>query len=162
MTEAVIEGYAAAASPALIERFEAIPVEAVLAPVADLLPATPARISDIGAGTGRDAAWIARHGHDVVAVEPAVPLREAGMARHAALPLRWLDDRLPDLAVLRGEEGGFDLLLLVAVWQHLDEAQRCRAIARLAELAAPGGMVILSFRHGPGGAGRPVHPGDRM
>ena len=156
----VIRGYASAASPELIGRYEAIAAEEVLAPVIDLLPTEPACIADIGAGTGRDAAWLARRGHRLVAIEPAGPLREAGRAMHAALPIRWVDDRLPHLAQLASEESAFDLILLVGVWQHLDEMERRRAVRRLAGLAAPGGRLILSFRHGPGGEGRPVHPGD--
>ena len=38
----------------------------------DQLPNSPAVILDAGAGTGRDAAWLAAKKHDVIAVEPGV------------------------------------------------------------------------------------------
>lgn len=158
MIEEVIAGYAAAA-PGLIARYDALPVEAIFAPVADLLPAAPCRIADIGAGTGRDAAWLAGLGHRVTAVEPVAALREAGMALHPDPAIGWREDRLPDLAALAGEEGGFDLILLIAVWQHLDDAQRQIAMRRLAALMAPGAGLILYYRHGPASPGRPVHAG---
>ena len=73
----VIQGYAAA-SVEMIPRFEAISSAQLYMPVADLLPASPSRIVDIGAGTGRDAAWLAGMGHDVTAVEPVDALRRGG------------------------------------------------------------------------------------
>jgi protein-L-isoaspartate O-methyltransferase len=39
------------------------------------LPAPPARVLDVGAGSGRDAAWLTSLGLEVVAVEPSVALR---------------------------------------------------------------------------------------
>ncbi|CAH2602544.1 Class I SAM-dependent methyltransferase [Rhodovastum atsumiense] len=153
----IIDGYAAAATPGLIARFDGLVPEQVYAPVLDLLPLAPARIADIGAGTGRDAAWFAGQGHRVLAVEPVRELREAGLARHGAAGIEWLDDRLPLLAKAR-EHGPFDLVVLCGVWQHLDDAARALAMDSLARLAAAGGRVILSLRHGPGSAGRRVFP----
>ena len=43
-----------------------------------LIPATPSRVLDVGAGTGRDAAALAALGHSVVAVEPTPELRAHG------------------------------------------------------------------------------------
>ena len=55
---------------ALAERYESISFADVHAEVAHLIPPAPARIADIGAGSGRDAAALARMGHQVIAVEP--------------------------------------------------------------------------------------------
>lgn len=90
-----------------------------------------------------------------MAVEPVAALRCAGMALHASAGIVWRDDRPPDLATLTGR---FDWLLLSGVWQHLDDRRRAIAMGRLAELIAPGGIMILSLRHGPGAPQRPVHP----
>lgn len=150
----VLDGYAAAAK-GLIARFEALAPGAAFAPVLDLLPVPPVRVADLGAGTGRDAAWFARQGNRVLAVEPVRALREAGEALHRGSGLAWLDDRLPGLAETR-KRGPFDLVTLCAVWQHLNEGTREAALASLAAVTAPGGMVVMSLRHGPGAAGRPV------
>lgn len=154
MTDAVLAGYEADGAD-LAARFETIDPAGLYAPVAGFIPTTPARIADIGAGTGRDAAWLAAMGHAVVAVEPAAALREAGRALRP--DLAWIDDRLPALARLSGT---FDRLLLSGVWQHLDEAARTIAMPRLAALLAPLGMLIMSLRHGPGAPSRPVWPID--
>lgn len=152
----VLYGYAAA-SAELVTRFEAISSADLFAPVFDLLPISPARIADIGAGTGRDAAWFATQGHRVLAVEPVAELRTAGEALHIDQRIAWLDDRLPDLAAAR-EEPPFDVVTLCAVWQHLNDDDRAVAIRHLARITANGGLVILSLRHGLGAPDRRVFP----
>ena len=142
------EGYADEAE-ALIRQYESIRFEDVHRRVLYLFPAPPARVLDIGAGTGRDAAGFATLGHRVVAVEPTAALRTAAMALHASPNIEWLDDSLPDLAsvMCRGEL--FDLVTLRAVWMHLDELQRRRAMPHVAGLVSDRGVMTLSLRHGP-------------
>ncbi|MBV9829750.1 MAG: class I SAM-dependent methyltransferase [Alphaproteobacteria bacterium] len=153
MIDDVLLGYAASAAE-LIARYESISAEQLYAPVADLLPQPPSRIADIGAGTGRDAAWLADKGHHVVAIEPVAEFRRAGMLLHASPSLEWLDDRLPELRGLRALKTGIDCMLLSAVWQHLDDQQRRAALHTIAILTAPGARVIMSLRHGAGAPGR--------
>ena len=155
---AVLEGYQAAATAERIASWEAIDDEALLRPVACFLPPPPARLAEVGAGTGRTAAWLAAKGHEVTAIEPVAALREAGMALHAACRIGWVDDRLPDLTSL--QDRTFNGVLLIAVWQHLPFASREVAMARLAAMIAPGGVLLMSLRHGPGAPGRPVYPCD--
>jgi hypothetical protein len=70
--------------------------------------------------------------------------------------IEWLDDSLPDLVAVRARKEGFDLVMLTAVWMHLDEAQRQRAMPNVSALVRNGGIVIMSLRHGP------IPPGRRM
>jgi SAM-dependent methyltransferase len=109
---------------------------------------------DVGAGTGRDAAWLARRGFDVLAVEPVDGLRRAGQDLHRGNNIEWLDDSLPLLRRTRARGETFDLILSIAVWQHLPSDQHDLALASLSSLAAPGGRIILSVRHGPGAPNR--------
>lgn len=151
----ILEGYAAAATHSLISRFEAIDPNELYTPVLDLLPGTPVRVADIGAGTGRDAAWLAQQGHDVLAVEPVKELREAGMTLHQAEKIKWLDDMLPDLVKVQ-MNGTFELVMLCGVWQHIDDAARQIAMVCLGRIVSAGGLLIMSLRHGPGAPGRRV------
>ncbi|AUH62880.1 class I SAM-dependent methyltransferase [Paracoccus zhejiangensis] len=137
----------AAHGAALAARYETVAPAQLFAPVADLLPPAPARVADLGAGSGRDAAWFAGQGHQVTAVEPVAELREAARHRHAGAGIDWVADQLPGLAGLDGRS--FDLLLLIAVWHHLDTAQRAEAMVRLHDLSAESARVVLSLRHGP-------------
>lgn len=148
-------GYSAEAA-VLSTRYESITFEDVHRETLALIPPAPCRVLDIGAGTGRDAAALARRGHRVTAVEPTAGLREFGMRHHAGLPIEWIDDGLPDLTRLAERNGAYDLIYLTAVWMHLDAPERAAAMARIAALLAPNGLVILSLRHGP------VPPGRRM
>ena len=157
MTSATaIAGYTTHAAQ-LVARYDAIPNELWYAPVRHLLPATPARIIDIGAGTGRDARWLATMGHDVTAVEPVPAFAAAGQAQGSA---RWITDALPDLPHTLALNEKFDLILLSAVWQHLDAGERQAAAPVLRCLAATGAALLMALRHGPASTDRPVWPID--
>ena len=141
---------------AFFERADAVPLAEKYEAVLHLLPAASSRILDIGAGSGKDAFDLAVLGHRVLAVEPTPVLLAGAMARHGHPAIAWLDDGLPDLAATRARGETFDLILLSAVWMHLDADQRRRAMPNVAALLADGGTLILSLRHGP------VPPGRRM
>lgn len=147
------QGYAEEA-PALIARYEALPFDAVYGPLTRFFPASPSSVLDIGAGTGRDAAAFAAMGHEVAAAEPTAPLREAGMALHADAGVRWFDDALPELRIIRRLGECFDLVLMTAVFMHLDADERRQAMPGLAALLAPAGRLLVALRHGPVPEGR--------
>ncbi|MEL6280765.1 MAG: class I SAM-dependent methyltransferase [Pseudomonadota bacterium] len=153
----VLRGYADAAVD-LIEAYEAVSSAELFAPVREHLPSRPVQVLDIGAGTGRDAAWFAAQSHDVVAVEPVDALRNAGMARHRCSGLSWIKDTLPELSQTLALGAKFDLIVLSAVWHHLDRDEREAAFPVLRLLASDGGKVVMSLRHGPGAQSRPVYP----
>jgi SAM-dependent methyltransferase len=152
------EGYAQEAE-ALTERYERMTLEQVHGDALSLFPKPPASVLDIGAGTGRDAAALAARGHKVVvAVEPTKELREHGQKVHAAHKIKWLDDGLPELDKVLDLDRRYDLVLLTAVWMHLDKDQRAAAMPSVASLTAPGGRIVLSLRHGPVPEGRRMFP----
>ena len=113
----------------------------------DHLPQDAGLACDIGAGTGRDARWLAELGWEVVAVEPSAALRGQG-ADSDAPGVTWLSDSLPELQRLRTIGHRFDFMLLSAVWQHIPEAQRRRAFRILADRLKPGGTLVITLRHG--------------
>ena len=147
------EGYAQEA-PELFKRYESIPAQEAHRAVVHLFPPVPANVLDIGAGTGRDAAWFADMGHRVVAVEPTEAMRSGAMRLHPSPRIQWLDDSLPDLSLLRARGERFDLVMLTAVWMHLDASERAQAMPNVATLVARPGRVIMTLRHGPVPAGR--------
>ena len=149
------ENYAEEA-PELLKRYESISFADMHRTVMHLIPKEPCRVLDIGAGTGRDAAGFAAMGHRVIAAEPTEEMRCGAMALHPSPLIEWLDDSLPDLASLRARGEQFDVVMLTAVWMHLDEQQRRRAIGNVAALVGGGGVMIMTLRHGP------VPPGRRM
>jgi SAM-dependent methyltransferase len=143
-------GYGVAAED-LAHQYESISFQEVHGELLPLFPSPPSRVADLGAGSGRDAAGLAGLGHHVVAVEPTPELREIGQRLHADAPLTWIDSALPGLPGVRGP---FDLVLIVAVWMHLEYADREPAMTRVRSLLSPKGRVLITLRHGPVPAGR--------
>ncbi|WP_455177314.1 class I SAM-dependent methyltransferase [Azospirillum melinis] len=147
------QGYGSNA-PALAKQYESITFDDVHHEVMHLFPSPPARILDVGAGSGRDAAALALLGHGVVAVEPTDALRQEGLRLHGEKPIEWIDDHLPDLRQLHRRKDRFDLILLTAVWMHLDIQERRTAMRSLAGLLNETGRISMSLRHGPVPQGR--------
>lgn len=142
----------------LADEYDRIDPSVLHAGFADLLSSGADRLAlDVGAGSGRDAAWLDRLGFDVVAVEPADAMRAEGRRRCASQDVRWLDDRLPSLDAVHALGLAFDLVLLSAVWQHVAPGDRRRAFRKLTALLRPGGLLVVTLRSGPAPRDRPMH-----
>ena len=133
----------------LINRYEKLAPQALHAAWKHLLPDSQSMILDVGAGSGRDAAWLAEIGHSVVAVEPADNLRKKAIGLHSCDAIHWVNDWLPDLKEIHRLEQVFDVILVSAVWMHLAESDRAQAFESLYKLLAPAGIMIISFRNSP-------------
>src|SRR5690554_5137245 len=114
-----------------------------LAMLSELSP--KASVVDIGAGSGRDARALQQLGFTVTAVEPADKLRKLGQ-QHAPEVI-WLDDSLPDLRRLKLNQR-FDLVLVSAVWMHLNQAQQKLALKNIKQLLTAKGITVITLRHG--------------
>ncbi len=147
------EGYAEI-SDILVAQWQKISFEEQHAALLYLIPIAPSCVLDIGSGIGQDAAVFAAIGHRVVAVEPVRELRLPGIALHDSPNITWLDDSLPNLTVLCARNETFDLIMLSAVWMHLDDAQRQCAMPRLVSLMSASATMAISLRHGHVPSGR--------
>ncbi|MDD3638217.1 MAG: class I SAM-dependent methyltransferase [Bacteroidales bacterium] len=97
-----------------------------------------------GEGEGRNAAWAACQGWDVVAVDYS----HAGKAKALKLAQKHqvkLDYRVQDLADLNFAENSFDAIALVFV--HLPAAVRKRVHQKLIRSLKPNGLFILEAFH---------------
>lgn len=145
------QGYSAEA-PALLVEYERRLFEESHADVLDLVSPAPLDVLDIGAGTGRDAAWFAARGDRVTAIEPTREMREGAMALHPEPNITWIDDGFPDLASVRGRT--FDLVWMSAVWMHFDAAERAAMFPTVVALIKPGGALMMTLRYGAVPEGR--------
>jgi SAM-dependent methyltransferase len=141
----------------LVEQYESLSFQDVHAGLIGMLPPAGATVLDVGAGSGRDAAWFAAHGYDVVAVEPSDAMLAHARKLHPSSRIHWLADSLPDLANVRRLGLNFDLILLSAVWMHIRPAERQRSLRKLATLLAPKGRIAISLRLGPPDAERAMY-----
>src|ERR1044071_3625843 len=144
-------------APDLVRRYEGINPAALHSWLRGLLPDVPGTILDIGAGSGRDAAWFSAQGYDVIALEPSSGMRSEGQRLHPEPRIRWIDDQLPDLSVLGPMAISFDLVMLSAVWQLVAPSQRDRAFRKIAALVRSGGLLAITLRHGPSPSGSEMH-----
>ena len=144
----------------LAERYEAVSSERMLAKVLPVIPdGRESKLAlDVGAGTGRDAAWLISLGYEVVAAEPAAGMRRIAAEKHRSHGVRWVSDALPSLDHVHALGLAYDFVLLSAVWQHVAPADRPRAFRKLATLMKPGGVLVMTLRHGPAPSGMQMHP----
>ncbi len=110
------------------------------------IPQEPASILDVGSGSGRDAAWLASKGHQVIAVEPSSDMRREAKRFHSGSPFTLIADRLPDIKKISRSGISFDLILLNAVWMFIPENDRERSFRKLIALLKPRGVIAISFR----------------
>jgi SAM-dependent methyltransferase len=141
----------------LVSQYESLAFEDVHAGLLDLLPAPGATVLDVGAGSGRDVAWFAANGYDVVAVEPSDAMLARARELHPSNKIHWLADTLPDLAKVRRLGLSFDFILLSAVWMHIPPEARERSLRKLATLLAPKGRIAISLRLGAPDTERAMH-----
>lgn len=142
------QGYEEEAERLLVQ-YEQLSFEESHQHILDLIPEIPATILDIGAGSGKDAAYLAEMGHGVVAVEPTDALRIGAQKLHPSPYIIWIDDHLPDLATVISRAEQFDCVMMSAVWMHLDRVERQRAMPVVASLLKPGALLVMNLRHGP-------------
>jgi len=121
--------------------WSAVPDESLVELSVDLAPGTAL---DLGAGTGRNALWLARTGWDVTAVDASqVGLTMAlEQARREGIPLRTLRADLLDFVP---DVGGFDLVVVANI--HLAPNERDAFFARCADAVAPGGYLYVTGHH---------------
>src|SRR4051812_37763746 len=95
--------------------------------VAGHLPPPPARVLEVGCGSGDLTLALAERGWDVVGIDPAAPVGE----RFRRLKLEELD----------GGDGPFDSVVASRSLHHVADLDA--ALDRVVELLAPGGTLVL-------------------
>lgn len=147
-----------ASAPVRANEYDALDTATLYKSLLPVMAPAPARILDVGAGSGRDAAWFAARGYDVVAIEPSPELRkfiaEKAAAVNGKLDVR--DGMLPQLSSL-GDGEKFDLIMLGGVWQHVLPGSRKDAFNRMAAHLKPGGILFITLREGPVPQGRKMY-----
>ena len=93
-----------------------------------------ARVLDVGCADGHLLRALGPHAHDSVGLDPdAEPRAERGF--------RTLRGRFPDDL---GEQGQFDVITMLAVFEHFPGADRPRVVEACRRLLRPGGRVVMT------------------
>lgn len=111
---------------------------------------------DIGCGTGRDLAALISRGFDVVGCDPSEGMRKASestVEERSGVKCVVLNDSLPLLeSVFEHKKTflsqGFDVILLSAVYMHIELNDRAQAIETLSKLLSRDGVIYMTLRHG--------------
>ncbi|WP_299784325.1 bifunctional 2-polyprenyl-6-hydroxyphenol methylase/3-demethylubiquinol 3-O-methyltransferase UbiG [uncultured Roseobacter sp.] len=144
----------------LADSYEGISADAAHPGLANILKEgfADARVDilDVGAGTGRDSAWLALLGHRVVAAEPSSAMLQIARHAHKDSSIQWVRDALPGLDIISSHTRRFDIIVLSAVWMHISEEDRPAAVSTIASLLKPSGFVYITLRLGPADAARSI------
>ena len=143
--------YTGESGRSLAAHYQTVDPDSIHAWFANRLPDPPASVLDVGTGSGRDAAWFARKGFDVVAVDPSQTMIEEARRGHDPSQIRWMNDRLPALERVCRLGMSFDIILLNDVWTDVASTNRARAFRRLISILKPGGLLVFAVRVGSAG-----------
>jgi ubiquinone/menaquinone biosynthesis C-methylase UbiE len=101
------------------------------------LPPAPARVLDVGGGTGAHARWLVADGYEVRLVDPvAHHVDQAGSICPAGLG---------DARSLDAADGSYDAVTLLGPLYHLPAAEdRLQALREAARVTRPGGVVAAA------------------
>ena len=106
------------------------------------LPAPPARILDVGGGTGVYARWLAGRGYEVHLVDPSPRHVEEARAHPGPALARVT---VGDARRLEDADASADAVLLLGPLYHLvDRDDRVRALAEARRVVRPGGVVAAA------------------
>ncbi|MGY4363011.1 SAM-dependent methyltransferase [Bradyrhizobium sp. i1.3.1] len=141
-------GYYEGNSAVLLDRYESVTFPLVHPDLVGLVRARPGRALDIGCGSGRDAAFLAKNGWDVVAVDTSSAMLQGARRLHPDKRIRWLHDGLPLLPTVKALDSQFDLVLASAVWMHVPPSEQRLAVATVAGLLSSGGSLSITLRKG--------------
>jgi SAM-dependent methyltransferase len=134
------------ADPRLAALYDALnPADAAAAFYLGLPGPPPARILDMGCGTGLLACEFAARGHHVTGADPAAAMLAVARARPGGDRVRWIEADAASLAT----RARFDLIIMTGhVFQLLLEDGDVRAALRaLGRHLAPGGRIAFETRN---------------
>lgn len=114
------------------------------------------RALDVFCGSGRDAHWLATQGYHVDAMDGAHGMLQQAQKDNAHPNVTYFHDLGPEFANTRQRGNKYDFILMSAGWMHIAPERRAEALGNLLSVAKPNCTFILSLRHGPAPADRPM------
>ena len=109
--------------------------------------------ADIGCGSGREVAWLNANGYPATGFDASDGLLAEARSRYPALP--FIHAELPELSGIAADS--FDNVLCETVIMHLAPSAVAPSVARMFDIAKPGGLFYLSWRVTDGADLRDAH-----
>jgi SAM-dependent methyltransferase len=98
--------------------------------------------ADVGAGSGRDLAWLIANGYPAVGYEPSAGMRRELVAAYPSLVVH--EAALPALNTI--PDAVYANVLCAAVLMHLPRESLSEALRNLARILKPAGRLALTWR----------------
>ena len=102
-------------------------------------------VLDIGFGSGRDLAFLQKHGFNIWGIDPIEQFVDHAKERFSNITDHFFKASLPNLNIPQKLQHSFDNIILIAVWMHLPKEIHEDVIKSLCFLLKPHGKVILSY-----------------
>ena len=135
-------------------RYNSITTDQVHPGLLERLPVQ--RALDVGAGSGRDAKWLAERGFLVDAVDFSDGMLRVAKETNPHPNVNYFQDSLPKIKRVQLTGNGYDVIVLSAVWMHLKPEDRQEAFRNIMKVANPGAVVLITLRHGHSPEDRPM------
>jgi len=118
----------------------------LVALVAEIAAPMEVKVLDVGAGTGRNAIALAKHGHPTLAIEAVTELadamRKAAAAAEVSIEIVEADILSPDMLL---ERHAFGLVVVSEVLTHFRSVREVKCLfEKLAGAVSPGGLVLAN------------------
>jgi SAM-dependent methyltransferase len=126
---------------AITTGYETVDLSATLQGITKHL-APGARVLELGAGSGRDAAWLLARGFDVIALDGSQAMAEHAAKLHPELAGRIVVHRLP--AALPVDDSSVDAVVSLATLMHLPEADLPGVLGECRRVLRPAGRSAIS------------------
>ena len=103
----------------------------------------PARIVEIGTGSGHFARAAARAGHRVTAIDISPAMLQYAEGRAQAEGLSGMEFHHAGFLTFDAAPASYDAVVSVAVLHHLPDVWKAVALQRIRQLLKPGGLFVL-------------------
>jgi len=115
----------------------------------NLWPTMDHSVLYIGGRLSQEPQWLARSGCKLIAIDPdRKMLQDDGIVYGSppqAGPVRWIDDKLPELcACLQLNRQFHRILISLGSWAQVSASQQERALRKLSNFLLPGGTLIFA------------------
>lgn len=118
-------------------------VNSIAAVYFDITFTKSSKLLDIGCGSGRDLALLARKGFDVYGIDPSAEFIQLAQQTHPELHGRLSMSGLPELGIPFG--GNFDGVLCYGVLMHLSQEALTQSVKSLRACLKLHGRVIIAI-----------------